>query len=329
MTLTTPLVTVIAVCYNHSRFVVECLESIRQQTYRPIHLVIMDDASTDQSLHIIRDWISHNAIESIFIHHTENKGLCRTLNEALGFAKGKYVSMISTDDVFMPDKLCHQVAQMERLPEDVGVLYSDASQIDEDGRALPKMFIESHREFPKPPEGYIFSTLLEGNFLPAMTTLIRRSCFDRVGFYDERLCYEDWDMWLRISAHYRFVFSPIVSAKYRIVSTSLVRTVLHGQNPERFLSDFLICYKLLRSGRINEEQAKQLKRRLMAAAEAMYRLKYPRRHFHLWKALRYPAGLRTLAIAGLSQFGIPYAGFCLLSNQYGRIRRWIVAVRRK
>ena len=74
------------------------------------------------------------------------------------------------------------------------------------------------------PAGNIQQVLWEGNFIPAMTTMTRRECVERVGLYDETLFYEDWDMWLRIAKHYNFFYSEQVSAKYRLVGTSMVRS---------------------------------------------------------------------------------------------------------
>jgi len=316
-----PLVTVVAVCYNHSKYVVECLESIRQQTYSCIQLIVMDDASPDESVHIIEKWIEGNAIDCLFIRNSANRGICRTLNEALGFAKGKYVSIVSADDVLLPDKLRQQVAEMEELPENIGVLYSEAWQMDVSGNPVPSMFIESQGRFRNLPDGDIFSTLVDGNFIPALTTLIRRSCFETVGVYDERLCYEDWDMWLRIAQHFRFASSAYVSARYRIVPKSLTWT--RSGTPEGMLSDFTIAYKLLQSGRVCGEQAKLVRARVSWAVEALCRMNYSGRHVYLWRALRYPADLRTVAMATLSLLGIPYPWFCAGVEEYGRIKRWI------
>jgi hypothetical protein len=132
--------------------------------------------------------------------------------------------MIATDDVWEADKISDQVRVMESLPETTGVLYSDAFQIDESGSSLPRRFIESHREFNRMPEGDIREILWQGNFIPAMTTLIRRAVFERVGMYDESLFYEDWEMWLRISEHYHFAYFPRPTAKYRVVRNSVSKS---------------------------------------------------------------------------------------------------------
>src|SRR6478672_5840202 len=107
-----PLVSVIALCYNHSRFVVECLESIRTQTYQPLHIILIDDQSKDNSVALIEEWIGTHHVTCTFIKHTTNKGICKSLNEGLSLARGKYISIIATDDVWLPEKLEHQVPIM-------------------------------------------------------------------------------------------------------------------------------------------------------------------------------------------------------------------------
>jgi len=304
-----PLVSVIAVCFNHSRFLAECLDSIRNQTYKNVQLLIIDDCSTDSSVLTIRDWISRTKMDCTFLVHKENMGVCSTLNEALSYANGKYVAMIATDDIWMPEKLARQVAHLESLSESAGVLYSDAYQINEDGDQLPRLFIESHRHFAVAPEGNILPALLEGNFIPAMTTLIRRTALETVGPYDERLAYEDFDMWLRLSHRFMFAFSPYISAKYRIVSTSLTSTVLRPGKPSRFVSDFIIYSKCLRRYRLDETTRKKVIDKLTQVAHRLRKRGYPNAPKYLWTAFRYNLRLTTLGMLILSLFGIPYGSF--------------------
>ncbi len=221
-----PLVTVVVNCYNHARFVVEALESVKAEAYPNLHLVVVDDCSTDDSAEIIRQWLDRHYPDAVFMENTTNTGVCRSVNDALAQAKGKYVRLIAADDRFVPGMLLRQVEAMEADSEDVGVLYSDAFQMDESGELLPKSFIEAHRPFAQMPEGWIFDTLAEGNFIPGMTALIRLRCMDVVGKADESLVFEDFDLWLRISRHFMFRYFPEPTACYRIVSTSMIRTMI-------------------------------------------------------------------------------------------------------
>jgi glycosyltransferase involved in cell wall biosynthesis len=240
-----PLVTVIALCFNHERFLEDCLEGIRQQEYPNLQIIITDDCSKDSSATLIRRWIADNpSLRVTFLENDYNLGICKTLNRALGLAQGKYVAMTATDDMWLPGKISDQVRAMESLPDKVGVLYSDALQMDEVGALLPKRFIESYRRFSKMPEGQIHDAVWEGNFIPAMTTLIRRSIFATVGCYDESLFYEDWDMWLRVSEHFDFAYFPTPTAKYRVVRTSMSKSAVDRMTIANEL--IFIKYLLLR-----------------------------------------------------------------------------------
>ena len=107
-----PSVTVFAICYNHARFVIECLESIRNQTFGTFQLIVTDDCSTDESQAKIEAWLAAHRPDAIFIRHDRNVGLCATLNEALALATGDHISMIATDDLWEPNKIEVQLAAM-------------------------------------------------------------------------------------------------------------------------------------------------------------------------------------------------------------------------
>ncbi|MDQ3686912.1 MAG: glycosyltransferase [Acidobacteriota bacterium] len=317
----TPLVSVIAMCYNHSRFVVECLESIRLQTYKNTELIIMDDCSEDNSVEIIKAWIEENGVRCVFIPHTENKGICKTLNEALSHARGKYVMTISTDDVCLPDRLESHVRQIEASPEEVGLLYSDALQIDEGGQPLPETIRQAWPVLTNPPEGDVFQKLLERNFIPAPTVLVRKAAYDRVGLYDESLCYEDWDMWLRMARHYKFIFSPTVSVKYRIVSTSHTRSVLETESREKLVSDITLRSKYLPLKGVGETQKRLLREFVTRDAEMMYKLGYGGRGSYLWKALKFDPRPRTFGMFAFSACAAPYDAFHNVSRRFDNLRR--------
>ncbi len=220
-----PLVTAIVLCYNHSRFVTQALDGVKAQTYGNIQLLVMDDRSTDDSVQVIERWIAENSVECTFVRHEKNMGLCRSLNEAVSLSRGEYIELVAADDVWLPHKTAMQVELLEKLPRTTGVAYTDALQIDEAGNVLPKRFIEDHRRsLTTPPQGNINETLWRGNFIPAMATLVRAEVYKIVGGYDETLAYEDWDFWLRVSRKYEFAFSPEISAKYRVLATSMIRT---------------------------------------------------------------------------------------------------------
>lgn len=278
-----PLVSAIVLSYNQAQFAVECLEGIRAQNYPNLEIIVNDDASRDNSVEVIQRWLDQSGLPHQFIKSPVNLGICRSMNNALAQARGKYVAGIAADDVWLPGKLLKQVEMMERLPEKVGVVYSDALQMDEAGNLLPKKFIEEHREFKSPPEGDLQKILWEGNFIPAMSTLVRTDCYRQAGLFDEKLAFEDWDMWLRIARTHEFAFSPHISAKYRKVSTSMVRA-RWGKLVDAMCQ---MCLKHLEEGELEPAVRRAAIAQLQAKAMVSYACGSPRNRHNLLDALAY------------------------------------------
>jgi glycosyltransferase involved in cell wall biosynthesis len=298
-----PTVTVIALCYNHERFLLNCLESIRAQTFQDFELIVTDDCSRDSSPEMIAAWLAEHYPQARFIRHTANRGICATLNEALAVAQGTYISMIATDDMWLPHKLESQVSQAQSLSADTAVIYADAEQMDEQGNLLPTRFLEAHG-VTAPPEGQIFSRLADGNFIPAMTTLIRREALLAVGGYDERLSYEDYDMWLRLANRYAFAYQAQPVARYRIVATSMVRTLFVRPNPWHLYSQFLIRQTWLRSRDLTPAQRARWADALSTAAYGLYVQNDARAGACLWTAFRYTGRLRPALLAATWRLGL-------------------------
>jgi len=297
-----PLVTAIVGCYNHARFVEEALASVKAQTYPNLQLIVFDDCSRDDSVALIERWLAANAADATFLKHERNIGVCRSLNDALKYARGVYVALLGADDVWLPGKTTDQVQIMESLPPSVGVVYTDAYRIDERGEFIPGMFIASYRNFSAIPSGDIRDVLWGGNFIPAMTTLIRAECFRVCGGYDETLCFEDWDMWLRLAEHFTFSFSDVVSAKYRIVGTSMCRTARR----EMEQSEIQVLIKHLQRGTLPERLRSEA---FVKHARMRYESGAIDGHALLRAAWRLYPSKGTLAMYVASGLGISYRRF--------------------
>ncbi|MFZ1072553.1 MAG: glycosyltransferase [Verrucomicrobiia bacterium] len=281
-----PLVSAIVICYNHARFVTECLESVKAQRYPNLELIVHDDASSDNSVAVIQAWLARCDIPNRLMVQKQNQGVCRSLNHALSHASGKYVSGIAADDVWLPGKLLKQVELMERLPDKVGVVYSDALQMDEGGKLLQETFIQAHRRFDSMPEGNIHNALWEGNFIPSMTTLVRRACYSQTGLFDETLFYEDWDMLLRLSRWFDFVYSPEISAKYRFVATSMARS----QKARMLDATCQICAKHLDQGDLSQDARRLALRKFFEYAINSTWKRTPAHRQNFLKAMRIALG---------------------------------------
>jgi len=235
-----PLVSVICICYNHARFVGEALQSVLDQTYAPIELIVMDDGSTDGSREVIADFVGRNPAIT-FLPSVTNRGNCRTFNEGLRSSTGVYVIDLSADDRLLPDRVRRGVSLMESKPE-CGVQFSDAELIDEEGTIVG---LHSKR-FPHAtiPQGWIFRDILSRYFINSPTMMIRKSLLDSLGGYDEALAYEDFDFWVRSSPLTQYAYIPDALVQRRVLPASMGKQQ-HSRMSIQQQSTFKVCEKAL------------------------------------------------------------------------------------
>jgi glycosyltransferase involved in cell wall biosynthesis len=232
-----PLVSIIAISYNHERFLEETLNSIKAQTYPNIQLVIMDDCSEDSSVKKIEDWIEKNNLDCKFIVHKKNQGVCKTLNESLKYCDGKYLQFIACDDILIPEKIEIMSKVFESESDTTCLIYSDGYMINEEGEITEETFFKTI----KPKKGNVFNDLIENNFVPAPSILYKRASLLAVGGFNEQLIYEDWDILLRLSLKHTFKYVNLKTVYYRIHKNSL----WHSENVHFYDSTLLSHIKFV------------------------------------------------------------------------------------
>lgn len=211
-----PLVSIIAICYNHEKFVDECLNSIATQTYSNIELVIIDSNSNDKSTALIDKWISDNKYPATFIKHTKNHTLPQNLNIGLRLIKGKYFQGISCDDALMPNKIEEQVAFLEKTTDEVALVYSGIILVDEQGKFLENKLYCRERVSSADIDNIPF-----GSIFYSSSVLFKVDTVKSIGGYDESLFYEDWDLALRLLRDYKFMKLRQSLSRYRMHSNSM------------------------------------------------------------------------------------------------------------
>ena len=216
-----PLVSICIPNYNKASFIGETIDSVYNQTYPNIELIIVDDGSTDNSVEIIRNKIIGAPLRATFLQNTRNSGICFSLNKAISIAAGKYYQMIGSDDIILKNKIEDQVNVFEKLSEDYAIVFGKSYRMDLSGKYLEKDYYESIEfDFSK-LETAGFEDLLSTNFISSASHLARLSSIREVGMYDESLHTEDWDLWLRLTKRFKFFFINEYDSVYRIVPTSL------------------------------------------------------------------------------------------------------------
>lgn len=213
-----PLVSIVIPAFNYGQFVGQAIESILKQTGVRIQVIIIDDASIDNTPQVVSRYGADDRVVSI--RHESNSGHIRTYNEGLAKAEGDYVGLLSADDYALcSDALSRQVAVFEANPS-VGLVYTASWMVDGRGGKLSLL---------RPWGGaYVgggeaeFRRLIWWNYIPASGTLVRRQCHEQLGWYDTELPHAgDWDMWLRITRGYDFGYIEEPMYAYRIHGTNM------------------------------------------------------------------------------------------------------------
>ncbi len=248
-----PEVSVICTCYNHASFVGECLRSVMQQTYSSIQLIVIDNASTDDSRRIIQQLIDQYP-QIIFLRNTHNIGLCKAFNQGLGEATGKYVIDLAADDVMPPDRIEKQVKAFENLPKDYAVVFSNAAYIDASGKKLGYHYAlgDDGQAAGVVPTGDVYKEILRRYFICTPTIMMRKSVLMKLGGYDENLSYEDFDFFVRSAHDYRYYYLDDVLMYKRVLEGSLA-TQFYRVGNSMLKSSWEVCNKAYDLSRSQEE----------------------------------------------------------------------------
>ncbi|NQN91012.1 glycosyltransferase family 2 protein [Streptococcus suis] len=178
-----PLISIIIPNFNRGHLLKEVLESVLNQTYQPLEIVVVDDASTDNSIAIIQN-LQKSIPNLLLIQQEINSGANACRNLGVDHAKGEYIAFLDSDDYFLPDKLEKQLKVFNQYPE-VGFVVTGF------GAKTVQVL----------PEGIIplKETIFQNNLGGFSTLMVKKSLFLEVGGLDQSLpsC-QDWDLFLKL-----------------------------------------------------------------------------------------------------------------------------------
>ena len=205
------LVTVGVALYNHEKYIVKCLESIVNQTYKNIELIVIDDGSPDNSYKMAKDYLESQDINLNFIIKTrKNIGMCNTLNEITHMSNGRYISFIGSDDYWDKDKIQDQVEFLEKN-SDLVLVHSNSYIVDNDNNITSQIDFSTKKN-----SGNIFKEIILGTGgINTPSHLYRMSVYDTIGYYDPDLKFEDTDFWLRLTKHFKVGYINKFHSYYR------------------------------------------------------------------------------------------------------------------
>ena len=206
--MTNIVVSIVIPTYNRAGLLKRSINSVLNQTFENLEVIIIDDGSKDNTEEIVRG-IKDTRIR--YIKQKENRGATAARNTGIKLAQGKYVAFQDSDDVWLPEKLEKQVKVIELAFPDVGVVYSGFWKIKKNNR----IYVPFKRS--KIRSGNIYNELVKRNFVSTQTILLKKECFKKSGLFDENLPrFQDWDLAIRLSKYYNFIFieEPLVSVYY-------------------------------------------------------------------------------------------------------------------
>lgn len=199
-----PKVTVIIPTYNRSHLIQRSINSVLNQTYKNIEIIVVDDCSLDDTEKIIKD-INDNRL--IYLKNANNLGPSASRNRGIERAAGTIIAFQDSDDIWVDNKLEKQINFLFNSPKDVVAVHSGMEFID---YKTGKKFGENIKEVN------FRENFSKGSFLltpSTQTVLIKKSVLDEVGYFDERLfAHEDTELAIRVSKKYRYgyVNEPLV-----------------------------------------------------------------------------------------------------------------------
>jgi hypothetical protein len=193
-------VDVIVPCYRYAHFLRECVRSVLDQPISDLRVLIIDDASPDNTAEVAAD-IARADSRVIFLRHITNKGHIATYNEGIEWASAKYMLILSADDYLLPGALGRSVKLMDEYPE-VGFTFGEALPVSEHSTARNKIRADGNAGLCV-LLGLEFIELSKAdNLVNTATAVVRTELQKRLGGYRSELPHTgDLEMWLRFAAY--------------------------------------------------------------------------------------------------------------------------------
>lgn len=186
--------------YNREDYIAEAIKSVLVQTYKNFELIIHDDASTDGSLTIIKQFHDHRIR---LIHTAKNHGMLGGWNYLLKYGHGKYIKQMGSDDLLFPTCIARQVEALESHPR-VALVTCQRQVIGDRGQHLTTYQFAHHDTLVSGVEHahWILTTLRENKIGEPCAVLFRRSLIKRAGMFDTRFSqFADFEYWVRLLAY--------------------------------------------------------------------------------------------------------------------------------
>jgi len=218
-----PVVSVICICFNHEAFVQQAINSVLNQTYKNIELIVINNASSDNSHNVITEITDKNPSIK-YIKFTEPVSSTKAFNYGFKQCKGTYLIDLSADDVLLNDCIEKQVNFFAQQNDNTGLIFGNAYHINENGtRTKPYFKVDEQN---KVTDLLLHKTnylrlLSTGIVMCSVASMFTRKHFELFKGYNEELFFEDLDYWLRLSRLYKIKFLDDFLVEKRFLENSL------------------------------------------------------------------------------------------------------------
>jgi len=232
-------VSVIIPAYNSARYLLEAIQGVLHQTYQDFEIIVVDDGSADTTEEIIEGFIKEYPSKIRHIYQ-KNRGPAAARNRAMQAAKGEFIAFLDADDVWYSDKLEKQVYVLEHHPE-AGFVYCDSNFIDAESNPIQNYFRKT-----KILNGDILIELFCNHFIMTPAVMLRKSCLNQTGLFDENLTVgEDYDFFLRLAYYYKARSIDEILWSRRVLNESLSRAdfILDARNDLNTLKRFMMLHR--------------------------------------------------------------------------------------
>lgn len=268
---TSSLVSVICTVFNQEDYVVEALESVKNQDYQNYELIILENGSKDDSAKLIKKWVAHNESLPIQVIFEEVPiSYCQMFNKGLAISRGEYIMDLSGDDLILPGHLIKSVSRLKEKP-DSGFCFSDVELFEKGKKA--KTFYQRDNNgnlIREVKEGDIYKEIIKGNPVLSVSLIFDGEKLKGIGGYDESLVYEDFDVLVRLSRKFPAVFSNHIGVKKRLHSASFSNKQYQPKVSKMLPSTLRVCQKIFELNLTKEENQALLSRVMFEAKHALW-----------------------------------------------------------
>ncbi len=214
-----PLVSILIPSYNHAAYICTCLNSILEDDYSNKEIIVIDDGSTDETFDTIRLWREMHKDKFKYpfkLIFRENRGVAKTLNELVSYARGEYLCPIASDDYLLPggieERVAYLVANLDRK-----AVFGNSIVVDNKGKEILESSIKNRRQKKFLSNNNLIASELIFNWcISGPVLMVKREVYDHTAGYDEKLVIEDWDFYLKLCARGWLGFIDFPVGAYRV-----------------------------------------------------------------------------------------------------------------